>query len=209
MIQLIAPEFHQNFRDELAEMHRLRGRVFKGRLDWAVHLEGDQELDRFDSLQPHYLLLYAHGRLVGSVRLLPTTGPTMLSEVFTGLLDGAPAPSSPAIWESSRFAVDLPDPLVVRKAGLAPETYELLAGMIEFGLLFGLSAIVTVTDARMERILRRATWPLRALGGPRRIGATNAIAGSLDVSRDSLSAVKSAGGLLAPVLWIPALGMAA
>src|SRR5262245_48198790 len=115
MIQLIAPEFHRDFRDELAEMHRLRGRVFKDRLDWAVKLQGDQEIDRFDALRPHYLLLYGRGRLVGSVRLLPTTGPTMLSETFVGLLDGAPAPSTPAIWESSRFALDLPEPLVIRK----------------------------------------------------------------------------------------------
>ncbi|WP_245261463.1 acyl-homoserine-lactone synthase [Mesorhizobium sp. L103C131B0] len=38
--------------------------------------------------------------------------------------------------------------------------------MIEFGLSRCLSQIVTVTDLRMERILRRAGWPLVRVGDP-------------------------------------------
>jgi acyl homoserine lactone synthase len=49
----------------------------------------------------------------------------------------------------------------------------LFTGMIEFGLTRQLTDIVTVTDARMERILCRAQWPLRRLGSPRPIGKTS------------------------------------
>lgn len=209
MIQLIAPGYYEDFREALTEMHRLRSRVFRDRLDWAVDLQGDQEIDRFDLLRPHYLLLYSRERLVGTVRLLPTTGPTMLSQAFRELLDGLPAPASPAIWESSRFALDLPRRTGVRRAGLAQETYALFAGMIEFGLLQHLTNIVTVTDARMERILRRAAWPLDPIGVARDIGSTNAVAGYLPVSRTALAAVQAAGGLTEPVLWLPALAAAA
>jgi N-acyl-L-homoserine lactone synthetase len=51
----------------------------------------------------------------------------------------------------------------VLKRGLATVPYELFAGMIEFGLSRQLTDIVSVTDARMERILRRAGWPLRRM----------------------------------------------
>jgi N-acyl-L-homoserine lactone synthetase len=52
---------------------------------------------------------------------------------------------------------------LVLKRGLATAPYELFAGMIEFGLSRQLTDIVSVTDARMERILRRAGWPLRRM----------------------------------------------
>ena len=67
--------------------------------------------------------------------------------------------------------------------------------MIEFGLMRQLTDIVTVTDARMERILCRARWPLRRLGSPRAIGKTIAVAGYLEVSRERLACVREAGGL--------------
>jgi acyl homoserine lactone synthase len=66
-----------------------------------------------------------------------------------------------------------------------------------------LAEIVTVTDARMERILRRAGWSLRRIGEPRTLGSTLAVAGYLEVSIESLARVQSAGGLQGPVLWAP------
>jgi acyl homoserine lactone synthase len=137
------------------------------------------------------------------VRLLPSTGPTMLRDTFPVLLDEVPAPISPTIWESSRFALDLPLDTPKATHGLATATYELFAGMIEFGLSRHLTEIVTVTDARMERILRRAGWPLLRIGKPRALGSTLAVAGYLEVSIESLARVRSAGGLQGPVLWAP------
>jgi acyl homoserine lactone synthase len=125
------------------------------------------------------------------------------------LLDGAPAPISPAIWESSRFALDLPPDTPKATHGLATATYELFASMIEFGLSRQLTEIVTVTDARMERILRRAGWPLRRIGKPRPLGSTVAVAGYLEVSSRALARVLTAGGLHGPVLWAPVAFMAA
>jgi LuxR family transcriptional regulator, activator of conjugal transfer of Ti plasmids len=61
----------------------------------------------------------------------------------------------------------------------------------------------TVTDARMERILRRAEWPLQRIGSPRKLGNTLAVAGYLNVSAESLMRVRAAGGLQGPVLWEP------
>ncbi|WP_352713480.1 acyl-homoserine-lactone synthase [Mesorhizobium sp. M0586] len=41
---------------------------------------------------------------------------------------------------------------------------------MKFGLSRRLSRIATVTDLRMERILRRAGWPLERIGEPHTIG---------------------------------------
>lgn len=201
MIQLINPERYGEFIDDLAEMHRLRYRIFKERLGWDVQVSGDMEVDEFDTCRPAYLLQRSEdGRVQGCVRLLPTTGPNMLRDTFPALLDGQAAPASGAIWESSRFGVDL-CPREAKAAGcIARATYELFAGMIEFGLMRQLTDIVTVTDARMERILCRARWPLRRLGSPRAIGNTIAVAGYLEVSSERLQCVREAGRLNGSVI---------
>jgi len=204
MMQLITADYYSNFIDVVTEMHRLRYRVFKERLDWDVQFSGDMEIDEFDALHPAYLIQRASDdRIQGCVRLLPSNGPTMLRDTFPVLLDGASAPSSSTIWESSRFALDVDTDAPKAAHGLASATYELFVGMIEFGLSRRLTDIVTVTDARMERILRRAGWPLQRIGNPRKLGNTLAVAGYLDVSNESLTRVRTAGGLQGPVLWAP------
>ncbi|WP_025038506.1 acyl-homoserine-lactone synthase [Bradyrhizobium sp. DOA9] len=210
MMLLIKPEYYGEFVPELAEMGRLRYRVFKQRLDWEVQVSGDMEVDEFDIARPVHLLLRSQeGQLQGCVRLLPSTGATMLRDTFPVLLDGQPAPRSSEIWESSRFALDVPSDAAKAGGGLAAATYELFAAMIEFGLSQRLCKIVTVTDARMERILRRAGWPLCRIGKSRALGSTTAVAGYLEVPTDALERIRKAGRISGPVLWAPVLGAAA
>jgi acyl homoserine lactone synthase len=129
----------------------------------------------------------------------------MLRDVFPELLAGTPTPAGKEIWESSRFALDIQPVAGEMSGGLAAATYELFAGMIEFGLSWSLIDIVTVTDIRVERILRRAGWPLRRIAEPRTIGNTKAVAGYLEVSPEALLSVRRTGRIDRPVLWAPVL----
>lgn len=210
MIQLIAPSSYGEFSDTLIEMHRLRHRVFKLRLAWDVQTSGDMEIDEFDALHPIYLTQVSeNGRVQGSVRLLPSLGPTMLRDTFPVLLEDQSAPSTPLIWESSRFAIDFAADAPKGNHGITRAAYELFAGMVEFGLSRQLTDIVTVTDVRMERVLRRAGWPLRRIGGPATIGNTVTVAGYLAISSEILTRLCKAGGLSTPVLWTPVMFAAA
>ncbi len=104
--RLTPQTFGEHF-DLVTGMHRLRARVFKDRLDWEVSVAGDMEMDLYDAENVTYLLVVTETReVVGHVRLLPTLGPNMLADTFPILLDGAPAPCSSTIIESSRFCVD-------------------------------------------------------------------------------------------------------
>ncbi|MBR1160569.1 acyl-homoserine-lactone synthase [Bradyrhizobium elkanii] len=210
MIQLITQRSYGEFSSTLVEMHRLRHRIFKLRMGWDVQTSGDMEIDDFDALHPTYLMqLSDNGRVQGSVRLLPTLGPNMLRDTFPALLEGQTAPSTPLVWESSRFATDIPADAPKGAHSIALATYELFAGMVEFGISRQLTDIVTVTDVRMERILRRAGWPLRRVGSPSTIGNTLAVAGYLTISREVLFSLRKAGGLSTPVLWTPVIFTAA
>jgi N-acyl-L-homoserine lactone synthetase len=209
MMLLIEDRDRCAFALHLTEMHRLRYRVFKERLDWGVTVQGDLEIDQFDEGAPSYLLhVGPAGNVQGCVRLLPTLGPNMVRDVFSELLDGKPVPASATIWESSRFALDTAG-TSGRGGLLSSATAEMFAGMIEFGLTRSLIDLVTVTDVRVERILRRAGWPLRRLGEPRQFGSTVAVVGLLEISLEALASVRCAGGLSGPVLWSPVLSGAA
>ncbi len=184
----------------LAEMYRLRRRVFKDRLDWSVSISGDLELDVFDALNPTYLIALDHDTVNGCVRLLPTTGPTMLGETFPMLLDGQPPPCSVRILESSRFCVDTQLTAGTTSNGLNRGTFVLFAAMIESLRAADACSIVTVTDMRMERILRRAGWPLERIAPPQRIGQTMALAGFLHASDEALAAMYRNADVTGPVL---------
>ncbi|QOZ36956.1 acyl-homoserine-lactone synthase [Bradyrhizobium sp. CCBAU 53421] len=210
MIQLITPPSYGELSDTLVEMHRLRHRVFKLRMAWEVETSGDMEIDEFDALHPDYLIQVGeNGQVQGSVRLLPTLGPTMLRDTFPALLEDQPAPSTPLVWESSRFAIDIAADAPKGNHGITRAAYELFAGMVEFGLSRQLTDIVTVTDLRMERILRRVGWPLRRIGNPTTIGKTVALAGYLAISSEVLRNLRKAGGLSTPTLWTPVIFAAA
>jgi acyl homoserine lactone synthase len=203
VITLSQRQFGPNL-DLLAAMYRLRRRVFKDRLDWSVSTSGGLELDVYDALNPTYLVVLSSEReVIGSVRLLPTTGPTMLSDTFPQLLTGLKAPRGHRILESSRFCVDTKLAVDVAENGLNRATFMLFAAMIESLGLSDADKIITVTDTRMERILRRAGWPLERLAAPQRIGQTMALAGFLHRSRETLAGLYHRAGVEGPVLSQP------
>ncbi|WP_152047927.1 acyl-homoserine-lactone synthase [Aureimonas psammosilenae] len=186
--------------DLIADMHRLRKRVFHGRLGWDVTIEDDYEIDVFDDANPLYLISVAdEGAPVrGCLRLLPTMGPNMLRDVFPELLPGQTV-ESPLIWESTRFAVDLPSRnadgsrAAARLVGRI--TGELVAGAIEVGLAVGLTHIVSVFDARILRVLRAAGCSIELIGEARTIGSVLTHAGLFEVSEEVVAAIREVNGL--------------
>ena len=201
MILAVLPEDRARFAAELYQMHQLRYRVFHERLGWEVTTAGDSEFDRFDTLKPIYLLrLAADGHVNGCARLLPSTGPTMLRDVFPVLLGDTQMPSDPLIWESSRFAADATGDAKEQMRMVGQITIELFAGLCELGLAMGWSQVVTVTDLRLEKLGARAGLRFERYAEPRQIGKTQAVAGFGRVDQETLDAVRAFGGLTGPVL---------
>ena len=138
-------------------MFRDRAVQFRERLGWEVSVGEDGfERDAYDAEDPVYILwVRPEGSHGGSMRFLPTTGPTMVNDHFGSLTDGARI-ESPAIWECTRFCL-APD----ATAGVSAA---LMLGAMEVGRHFGLTHLVGVFDARMVRIYRRLGWGPTILG---------------------------------------------
>jgi len=142
------------FADELHKysllsegMFKDRADQFKTRLGWDVHVNSQgEEKDQYDELNPLYVIWEeADGSHGGSMRVMPTTGPVMINDVFGHLTGGTPV-KDPRIWEVTRFCLS-------RKACPHAAGAVMLAGG-ELMEKFGLTHIAGVFDARMIRIYR-------------------------------------------------------
>jgi len=194
MIRIVTKDNAERHLGSLHQMHRIRKAVFKDRLGWDVKVSGGLEVDEYDALGPSYLLsIDRSGTLNGCVRLLPTTGPNMLRDIFPSFVTKAALPCGERVWEASRFAVSRNS--TAAELGISQTTYDLLIGVLKFGLSNGISMIACVVDVRMERILRRAGWQLERLGPAHRIGNTIAMAGQLEVSAQTLRQLEARAGL--------------
>ena len=130
MIRIVTKDNAERNVRNLYQMHRLRKAGFKDRLGWDVTVSGELEFDQYDALGPSYLLsIDRYGTLNGCVRLLPTTGPNMLRDIFPYFVTKTAVPRGERVWEASRFAVSRNTSAA--EAGLSQTTYDLLIGVSE------------------------------------------------------------------------------
>jgi len=183
-------------------MHRIRADVFSKRLNWDVNVANGIERDRFDDINPLYLISLDElsGKVLGSVRLMPTTGPNMLRDVFPYLLPPGEIVESATIWECSRFSIEKGCDTPILGQLVSNVAGELLAAVVEIGLLAGLTEVLGVFDARMIRIFRAAGYPPMIIGQPQRIGAFMTYAGLFDVSDGALVNIRETMGITKSVL---------
>lgn len=174
-------------KSTLVAMHQMRARAFRERRGWDVSVLGGMEIDGFDAIEPHYMLLRAEdGVLCGCWRLLPTDGPYMLKDVFAELLGGQPAPNDPQVWELSRFVMEGDG---ASGFGFSADTLQSIHEVVRFGQQHGIAQYVTVTTTAVERLLRQAGLVLRRFAPPRQVGVEMAVALAVDVAA-SLQALR-------------------
>ncbi len=193
MILVIDAMNRERHSDILDDMYRLRGRVFAERLGWNVQLTEDKEIDKFDALDPVYLVgLDEQDQVVSCVRLLQTMGPHMLSDVFQSILQGDAPLRAATLWESTRFCVDT-DRLTNADRGagsVARATSELMAATLTYARDCGITDIITVIDPVMNRVLKRSdNAPNDYVGVTVQMGRTKALAALLDCTDERIARV--------------------
>jgi len=202
MLKLIEGSYASFFPKEVDAMFRNRAETFSDRLGWEVVVKDGYERDRFDDANPLYIISVDPDteEYWGSLRLLPTTGPNMLRDVFPQLLDGDFVESA-TIWESSRIcaatATGQPDR---SRNGVNYALSELILGIGEVAVAAGLTQIVSVFDARIFRVLRAAGCNPQIIGRPQRIGGAMSYAGLFDTGEGSLRDFRAALGIESSVL---------
>lgn len=144
-------------------MYRARTNQFVSRLGWPLFVNSfGEETDEYDSnVDPIYVILVSEDeKYVGSMRLLPTVGRTLIGEHFSHLTSGRKVRAND-IWECTRFNT-------IRGSGReAP--YALLAAGSILMEKFGVRSLIAVFDDRILQVYRR----LRC--SPTLMGSSNGI----------------------------------
>ncbi|MET0266476.1 MAG: acyl-homoserine-lactone synthase [Duganella sp.] len=165
---------HKFSRVELRDIHVLRAKVFRDRMGWEVPVLAGMEIDGYDALEPHYMVIRATDqRICGCWRILPTMGPYMLKDTFPELVQGAALPEQENVWELSRFAIETEGD---NRFGFAERAKEAMRGIVNFADEQGISKYVTVTTTAVERLLRHAGVETTRMGMPLQIGVEKAVA---------------------------------
>lgn len=172
MIVVIEEHNAHKYANLLDEMFRLRARIFRDRLGWDVQVTDGKERDKYDDIAPVYLVYTDHRTrdVKGSLRLLPTTGPTVLADNFSDTLPDAVQLSAPTIWECTRFCVD--DRILdkAHRDELLHVSGSLIAGLGEIAIKAGIESVLGNFDATMLRIYRRIGCEVEVLGSTQRFG---------------------------------------
>lgn len=150
----------------LAAMFEARKSVFVDLLGWDVPvLAGRFEIDQFDDEHARYLVLTDNaGGHLGSARLLPTTGPHILGELFPDLCEDAP-PRSKDIAEITRFCLDRR----LRATERRTVRNQLVSALVDDALTRGITCYTGVAEIAWLQQILAFGWVCRPLGLPRPI----------------------------------------
>jgi acyl homoserine lactone synthase len=212
MIYVIESLNQSAYSTLLNNMFRLRKRVFHDRLGWDVQITDGLETDLFDDLDPaHVISVDDDGNVVGCMRLLQTTGPHMLADVFSSILDGEPPLRSSTVWEATRFCVDTQR--LSRGRGrntISYVTSEVMIGAFEFAMAAGVQDAVAVIDPVMNRVMQRSgNAPYGYLGSPKPMGKVVALAALMDCSAERVANIRAFSGIAGPVFAQQGMTLAA
>jgi acyl homoserine lactone synthase len=174
-------------KSDLRAIHVLRAKVFRDRMGWDIPVLAGMEIDGYDALEPHYMVIRNdENQVCGCWRMMPTNGPYMLKDTFPELLNGATAPEHERIWELSRFAIETGGD---GGFGFAERAMEAMRSIVLFADEHGIDKYVTVTSTAVERLLRHAGVEIARMGPPQRIGVERAIALEIHLGQQTRSAL--------------------
>lgn len=163
----------------MQQIYAVRYRIFCEKKEWVERNHKKLEKDEFDTDNAIYVIyINPEGEVLGGYRLLPTTGPYMLKDVFPHLLGEHEAPEHPDIYEISRFGIDL-DPKAEKcpHHNISTITTSLLLTLFKYAKAKQIQSIVGVTDIVMERLMRRAGLAINRFSEPYPMGNCHAVAG--------------------------------
>ncbi|MFW2544884.1 acyl-homoserine-lactone synthase [Primorskyibacter sp. 2E107] len=216
----IQPHQHAEYANLRDSFFRLRKRVFFDQLEWDVPVHGEMEYDEYDDVGATYLIWCSDDQrtIYGGLRLLPTSGPTLLHDVFHATHNQNQGLVRPDIWEGTRMCIneaalarDFPD------MPAADAFNTLFVALCEMAVGLGISRLVSNFEACMSRVYRRAGLKFDMHGSAHEYGRRPVYCASFEVSDEILDDLRARhnlkGALLAdspiPAVTVPPNALAA
>jgi N-acyl-L-homoserine lactone synthetase len=148
----------------LTSMFEARKQVFVDLLNWDVPVvDGRFEIDQYDNEQATYLIVATkNGEHLGSARLLETTRPHILADLYPELC-AASVPRGPQTLEITRFCLGRNQ----RAAERRETRNRLLSALVCFALQRGIGLYTGVAEICWLQQILAFGWDCSPLGAPR------------------------------------------
>lgn len=181
-------------------MFEERRRLFVDTMHWDVPVQdGRLEIDQFDGPGATYLSeIGVRGEHRGSMRLLPSSQPHILADLFAELCDRA-VPCGPDIFEITRLC--LPSRLGAKER-LAVRN-RLITAMVDHGLSVGIQTLTGVVRPAFREAVLAMGWQASPLGPIRTIGGMALAAFRIEIDADTPARLARTG------IYVPTATVAA
>lgn len=202
MIHAVSLANQHLYARQLDQMFRMRHAYYVEGHGWADLTSADgKETDEFDDEHAIYLMsLDPFGDVAASVRLNPTSGPTLLKK-FAAWSD-EPLPELDSVWDISRWIAAPQHRRSTNPRWPSNHQRELMIGILEFCLSRGLTHLTTLSELRLAERIAAYGWPLRHLGAPNEYegGKGTAVATEIEVGQHVLALTRAKTGVMGRVL---------
>lgn len=174
-----------------AELAMYRHRVFVERLGWKLPGDADgMERDQFDDEATVYAMIHdADGDVCGCARLLPTTGPYLLCEVFSHLMGGQELPCADEVWELSRFTTESVSDVGLSADDARERFRTLLRAVVEAAVRRGARRLITFSYVGVERIARRFGLHVHRAGRVHQVDGRPVLAFWIELDEQTMAAL--------------------
>lgn len=178
MIHIIDNPIAAGCQSLLRSMFADRKHLFVDLFRWDVPVvDGQYEIDQFDTADAIYVVISDGGEHVASLRLLPTSRPHMLDTLFPHLCPVG-VPSGETIWESTRLCL----PQRHGAAGRKELRNRLISAMADLALERGIERYTGVLPDPFRKEVLAMGWQAEPLGPAVRMagGPVGAFAVTID-----------------------------
>lgn len=197
MIHVVSLSNQHLYARQLDQMFRMRHVFYIEGHGWAGLTSRDgRETDEFDDEHAVYLMsIDPFGEVAASVRLNPTTQPTLLKK-FGDWSDEA-LPETEGVWDISRWIAAPHHRRATNPRWPSNYQRELMVGILEFCLSRGLTHLTMLAELRLAERIQSYGWPLRYLGAPRAYegGKGTAVAAEIEVGQHVLAMTRAKTGV--------------
>lgn len=175
---------HLHLKD-IETIYRFRHWYFVDYLKWnALRKEDGREIDNFDTPSAIHLAHFSNGRLAAYSRLIKTTEPHLLSDIYPELMDGKSYEVGPSIYEWTRFAVD---PAFANLTKLNEKTKYIFHGIAEYCIASGIKRLIVETHPIYISWLQEMNWNVTPISLPKKVDGKRVVVFQAEPSEKTLS----------------------
>lgn len=165
MILLVTPENRHQYSTQIKSYFRIRKSIFADRLGWDVVCHGDEEFDMYDHMDCYYILaLDDAGEVLGGLRQMRMSGPTLTWEKFGDMLGNPADFLNNNTFETTRFAIRSEKKDFRFGSGVNRVAVELCIASLQFGLDYDVTQHIAVCEKKVIDLTRSFRMPCHVYG---------------------------------------------